>query len=358
MTLTSKISEQLKGRIKLLVKQVITKEHAQPNKHTMKDMPGRITIACPYCGDSTTDDNKKRGNLYWATLQYHCFNCSYHTDVYGLLKDHGIRLNTDETIEIIDYVKEHKLETRDVEVLQHGTFAKVLELAPTKQELRQKLGFVDIEPGDPAFFYLRKRLLSNKLEHFMYSPKDKRLYILNIGPEEKVIGMQSRTLVKSANSRYLTYDLSKLKEWLGTPLELTEEELVSINKMSTLFGIMQVNMMIPVTIFEGPLDRLFMHNSLALASAHRDTEELDEIPTIRYMFDNDETGKKKMMQKLKKGKGVFTWSKFLNENKLDTYSKQIKDLNDLVIVAFQTKSKCLKEVETYFSDSQLDAYYL
>jgi hypothetical protein len=76
------------------------------------------------------------------------------------------------------------------------------------------------------------------------------------------------------------------------------------------------------------------------------------------MFDNDKSGKKKMMQKLKKGKSIFTWNKFLTENKLDTYSKQIKDLNDLVLVAFQTKSKCLKELETYFSDSQLDAYYL
>lgn len=358
MTSTSKISESFKHKIRLLVKQVVTKEHTSTNKHTLKEMPGRIALACPYCGDSSTDDMKKRGNLYWGTLQYHCFNCSYHTDAYGLLKDHGIKLNTDETIEIIDYVKEHKLETREVEVLQHGIFAKVLELAPTKQDLRNKLGFKDIEPGDPAFFYLRNRLLSTKLEHFMYCPKDKRLYILNIGPDDKVIGMQSRTLVKASNSRYLTYDLSKLREWLSEPLEMTEEELVPINKMSTLFGIMQVDMMHPVTVFEGPLDRLFMHNSLALASVNRDTDELDEIPTIRYMFDNDKPGKDKMMQKMKRGKSVFTWERFITKNKLDKYPKQIKDLNDLVIAAWQTKSKCLKEIEDYFSNSPLDAYYL
>lgn len=358
MTSTSKITEQLKHKIKVLVKQVLVKEHREANKQTIKDMPGRITLACPYCGDSTRDDMKKRGNLYWSTLQYHCFNCSAHGDVYSLLKDHGIKLNTDDTIEIIDYVKEHKLETRDVEVLQHSTFAKILELAPTKQQLREKLGFKDIEPGDAAFFYLRDRLLSTKLKYFMYSPKDKRIYVLNLAKDDKVIGMQSRALVKTKSSKYLTYDLSKIREWLEDPLQMTEEELVPLNKMSTLFGIMEVNMMIPVTVFEGPLDRMFMQNSLALASVSRDTDELDEIPTIRYMFDNDKAGKDKMMQKLKRGKSVFMWGKFIEDSKLDKYPKEIKDLNDLVIAAWQTKNGCLKQIETYFSSSHLDAYYL
>ena len=110
--------------------------------------------------------------------------------------------------------------------------------------------------------------------------------------------------------------------------------------------------------FWGTIVGLFMHNALALASVNRDTDELDEIPTIRYMFDNDKPGKDKMMQKMKRGKSVFTWERFITKNKLDKYPKQIKDLNDLVIAAWQTKSKCLKEIEDYFSNSPLYAYYL
>jgi len=353
-----KITEDLKSKIKTLVKQVVVKEHQNLNKQKIKNMPGRISLACPYCGDSTKDDHMKRGNLYWDTLQYHCFNCGEHTDAYKLLKDHGIKLNADDTIELIDYVKEHRIEADHVEVLQHGVYAKVLELAPTKQELKEKLKFVDVEPGEPAFFYLRDRLLSNKLEYFMYSPKDKRLYILNLGPDDKVIGMQSRALVKTKSSRYLTYDLCKILEWLERMPELEEEESININKVSTLFGIMQCDFTRSVTVFEGPMDRLFMNNSLALASAQRDTTELDEIDSVRYMFDNDIVGKEKMMQKLKRGKSVFTWDRFLKQNKLDTYQKQIKDLNDLVMAAYNLKSTCLKTIEEYFSTSPLDAYYL
>jgi hypothetical protein len=121
---------------------------------------------------------------------------------------------------------------------------------------------------------------------------------------------------------------------------------------------MTVNFQMPCTVFEGPLDALFMPNSIALASVTRSTEELDEIPTIRYMFDNDEAGKSKMMQKLKRGKEVFTWDKFLSESKMDKYPSKIKDLNDLVIAAWKTKNKCLSVIDKYFSDSRLDAYYL
>ena len=101
-----------------------------------------------------------------------------------------------------------------------------------------------------------------------------------------------------------------------------------------------------------------MHNTLGLASAGRSTEELDEIPTIRYMFDNDEVGKKKMIEKLKKGKRVFMWSRFIKENNMNIYNNQIKDLNDLVISSWKNKNKCLTKVNNYFTDSQLDVYYL
>ena len=76
------------------------------------------------------------------------------------------------------------------------------------------------------------------------------------------------------------------------------------------------------------------------------------------MFDNDTAGKESMMKKLKKGKRVFMWSKFITENNLNIYKKKIKDLNDLVMVSWESKSKCLTKVNSYFTDSRLDAYYI
>lgn len=375
MSQTAKISEDLKSKIRSLVKEVVVKQHREPNKQMIKEMAGRITLACPYCGDSHTDHNKKRGNLYWDTLQYHCFNCSVHTNAYQLLKDNHIKLqNTEDSIQIIDYIQEHKLAVNDIEVLQHDVFKTTFDLSPTRAELKKHFGFKDVEPGDPAFFYLRDRMLSNKLENFMYSPKDRRIVVLNLAPENKVIGFQTRSINKRSNSRYLTYDLEKIYQELGKELKVTEETLVGIKKLSTLFGVMLTDFQREVTMFEGPIDAMFMQNSIGLATATRSTLEFDEIPTIRYMFDNDDTGKKKMIEKLKRGKKIFVWQKFLEETSLekewdkflsgvdqekrDKYPKQIGDLNDLVIAAWLTKNKCLKNLTEYFTNSQFDAYYL
>lgn len=359
MTSTSKISEELKQKVRSLVKQVVVKEHHEPSKQMIKEMPGRLNLACPYCGDSSEDHHKKRGNLYWNTLQYHCFNCNTHGDVYSFLKDHHIKLkDTSDSVQIIEYIQEHKISVNEVETLQHGVFKMMMDLAPTRSELKKTLSFKEVEPGDPAFFYLRDRMLHKKLKNFLYSPKDKRLLVLNLAPEDKVIGYQTRSLYQKANSRYLTYDIEKIYQEMKLPLSASEEELVALKKLSTLFGIMTANFQADVTVFEGPMDALFMSNSIALASVNRSTEELDEIPTIRYMFDNDEAGKGKMLEKLKKGKNVFMWSKFIEEANLDKYPDRIKDLNDLVIASWKNKTKNLGKIINYFTNSKLDAYYL
>lgn len=370
-----KITEELKSKIRSLVKEVVVKAHHEPSKQMLKEMPGRLTMACPFCGDSTTDHKKKRGNLYWDTLQYHCFNCGTHSNAYQLLKEHNVKFkSTDDSISVIDYIQEHKAESNHIEVLEHDVFKMAYDLAPTRKELSTWFGFKEIEPGDPAFFYLRGRLLSSKLNRFMYSPKDKRIVVLNLAPNDKVIGFQTRALVKKSNSRYLTYDLPKIYQETDRELSLSEEELASISKISTLFNVMLVDFERDVTMFEGPIDAMFMENSIGLATAGRSTEEFDEIPTIQYMFDNDKTGKSKMVEKLKRGRKIFVWNKFLTEtgierewenylkgidkNERDKYPKQIGDLNDLVIAAWLTKNKCLGKLKSYFTDSKLDVYHL
>ena len=43
---------------------------------------------------------------------------------------------------------------------------------------------------------------------------------------------------------------------------------------------------------------------------------------------------------------------------MNIYNNQIKDLNDLVISSWKHKNKCLTSVNDYFTNSQLDVYYL
>lgn len=359
MTSTSNnLTEDLKDKIRSLVKEVVMLEHSHPSKQMIKEMPGRITMACPYCGDST-DPHKKRGNLYWDTLQYHCYNCGEHSDVYKLLKEHDIRFRSgDDSVRVIDYIKEHKVEVKHAESLKHGIYVKAHEAAITIDDFKKHFKATSIKPGDFAWFYLKGRALHHKSDSFLYSAFGQNLWILNTTPDNKILGCQSRKLGKY-KSKYLTYDMHKLYEEMGKEFPYTDDERTSIMKLSTLFNIMRIDMTRDVTVFEGPLDAMFMSNSLALATAGRSTTELDEIPTIRYMFDNDVTGKKKMLEKLKVGKQVFMWSKFLKENNLNIYIEDIKDLNDLVLKCFELNNlAAIKKIPEYFTKSKLDALYL
>lgn len=359
MTSTSKLSEDLKQKIRGLVKEVVVHSHSSSAKHMIKEMSGRLNLACPYCGDSTQDESKKRGNLFWDTLQFHCYNCSAHSDLVTFLKDHDIRFrDLGDSSTVIDYIKEKKVDVKEIQTLQHAVYNTAVELAVSVEDFKTFFKARSIQPGDFAWFYLRGRLLHNRAADFLFSDKGQRLWILNKTPDGKILSCQSRQLSKNARSKYLTYDLEKLYEEMSRPFPIEGEEAISVNKLSTLFGLMQTDMMRPVTVFEGPLDAKFMFNSIALATAGRSTTELDEIPTIRYMFDNDETGKKKMLEKLRKGKAVFMWSKFLTDTKLNIYSDSIKDLNDLIKKCFELKIDSHKKINEYFTTSHLDAVYL
>ena len=80
------------------------------------------------------------------------------------------------------------------------------------------------------------------------------------------------------------------------------------------------------------------------------------MASVRYLFDNDKTGRSKMIEKLKKGKPVFMWTKFLKDNNLDKYN--IKDLNELILKCFELKSDAHKQINNYFTSNQLDLWYL
>lgn len=357
MTSTSnKLDDQLKDRIKQVLKEIVVQEHSSINKHLIKDMQGRLVLACPYCGDSHNDDTKKRGNLYWDTLQYHCYNCSTHTDIYKMAKDFSIKFNqSQDTFDVIDYIKNNKVKVKQSDTLKHDIIKKLNDIALTIEDFKKFSSSKKIEPGDWIWFKLKERLLHNRLDEFLYSDKTKKLWILNFGVNGNIIGAQSRRM-KGYGQRYLTYDIGKLYEEMNKDHGLEPDILAKVNKASTLFGIMQINFQRDVTIFEGPLDSKFMHNSLALATAGRDTEDFDEMSTVRYMFDNDSTGKKKMIEKLKKGRAVFMWNKFLKDFKLDKYN--IKDLNDLMLVCYNNKLNAHKSINEYFTSNKLDLWHI
>jgi hypothetical protein len=146
----------------------------------------------------------------------------------------------------------------------------------------------------------------------------------------------------------MTFKLSKIYEEMGK--EVTDEVL-EIDDISTSFGILELDLSKPVTIFEGPLDSFLMRNAAATCSSNIDFPL--SIGNIRYMYDYDKAGKTAAMEKIQKGTPVFLWRKLLADTGIQTINKM--DLTDFLVYC---KRKGIKppRLGNYFSNNRYDIY--
>jgi len=351
------LTKEMKARITDKVIRVLFTNHTSQEKRNIHDSRERLNFACPYCGDSTENDRKKRGNIYWNDLYFHCYNCEAHTPLNTFLRDFNVELDDEDRLNVLDYIREHKKTFVSTGTLGFHLFDKIEELAISRDDVMRGFNAFPInEQTYRAYPYLKSRMLHHKLGRFAYDPRRKQLYIFNLSNTGKVVGLQVRELQSNRGPKYKTWNLQKIYEKLNIDHNIDEDELDQLNKISMLFGILQVDMTKDFTIFEGPIDALFMKNSIGITGVKKQVIEWNDIPTARYFFDNDISGKSKMIQKIKTGQRVFMWEKFLQDYNIPT--KKIKDLNDLVKYEYVHKKNSLSKLDHYFTSDALDIVFL
>ena len=337
----------------------------------------RLNFACVYCNDSRTDVRKKRGNLYLDSLHFHCFNCGHSVGVNKLLSDFDESLSSEDRI-VVHEIQQNskKFEKRPSSSQSSMSMTLLDRLAIPKMILFKVLGLVSPYKNPTASSYLKSRKIDIRdWKYFAFNPLSDELYILNISPSDRVIGYQIRQLnPNSRKQRYMSRRLTKiyadlfnkdinalverilLKEPLGEKY-ISEEDgidniVANLDRLSGIFNIMNINISLPLTIMEGPIDSLAIPNSIALQGASKQLEGFfDNIENVRYLYDNDKTGKDMSLKRLKEHKTVFLWEQYLQE--MHTKEK-VKDLNDL-----QKKDLfSLEKAEGCFSNDEFDAMYI
>jgi len=350
------ISSDLRARIIDKIARVLYRNHSHTEKRQHLESRGRLNFACPYCGDSTTVNRKKRGNLYWNDLYFHCYNCSEHKSLDVFLKDFDENFEGEERVTVVNFIKDNRKHFSLGENLDFYLFETIQSLALSFDEISKGFNVYPInELTYRAYPYLKSRLLHHKLEHFGYDPRSKELYVFNLDTKGNIVGFQIRGL-EGNGPKYKTWNLQRIYERLKLYINLPDEEVNAINKISMLFGILSVDLSRDFTIFEGPIDAMFMNNSIGLTGVKKKIVDFDEIPTARYMLDNDREGKTKMIQKIKNGQKVFLWSKFLESYEIR--DKKIKDLNDLIKFEYKERTGCLDKIDDYFSNDPYDIVFL
>jgi predicted RNA-binding Zn-ribbon protein involved in translation (DUF1610 family) len=308
----------------------------------------RITFACPYCGDSMKSDYKRRGNFILKGKHngfFKCHNCGEFKRIDHFFSDYHTELNLDainfmmDNLGNFDSISEGKY---DMSVFLD--MDKLDKYAIDRQELLRHFGLVEAKDS-PVRSWLFNRHQKN-LDKFLYNPDKNYILILNLTQSGKILGAQKR--VFKGENRFQTFKLSKLYELMNKKLDVDNEKKEYLDTLSMIFNICLINFNHPVTLFEGPMDAFLFKNAIANTGANK---ELPIDLPVRYLYDCDETGKKKAIEHLNNQHEVFLWGKFQQAMGFPYKSKW--DWNDFIIWSYKNKIK-IPLVDSYFSRDPLD----
>ena len=273
---------------------------------------------CPVCNDSSKNKLKARGYFYRrkSDLFYTCHNCGTSMSMGNFLK----------TIDLSLY-REYQME-RFKNESSGNTKAPDFTLAKTKPVFKKRIDLPTIAllpSGHYAKEYLKSREIPlDRLNDIYYAANfkdfikdlvpdcDKTLYdepriVIPLYDEEKnLLGVQGRAIGDS-KIKYITIK--------------THED----NKK--IFGLDRVDLSKRIYVVEGPLDSMFLQNSVAMMDA-----DLLKVVTILgdkdyvFVYDNESRNSaitRQMEKTIRLKKNIFIWP-------LDIVSKDINDyiLND------------------------------
>ena len=336
---------------------VLSEEFSSVIKRTPVPHKDRISFSCVYCGDSHKDERKKRGNVFYDTMQYHCFNgdCKAHMSLYDFFKDKkrldNFTLSEQTYMREASYAKSMSLKNLKSSLgLESFLSPEIMELSVDREDIMKIMKLKEIS-GSRIEKYLLNRLQKD-FNKFGWDQKNGLLYVFNLTPDNKVIGLQIKTFNK--RNPYLTWKLSRMHEELGILKEENIEKLQKFDLLSSIFGIFLVDINKSITVFEGPLDSFLFPNSIALCSAKNSMPF--EIEDTRYFYDRDLTGIDYSLKRLTEGKEVFLWGKYIKDNNLQ--EEKIKDLNELLIFMKRNSNKKFTRFADYFSNNKYDIHFI
>jgi len=272
-------------------------------------------FSCPLCGDSTKKKTKARGYLYRVKdmMLYRCHNCGVSTTFGKLLEkldadtykryiferySNGEQAHTmHDTIEYQPVViKETTLldtvKTVSRLSLDHPV-RKYMQMRKIPEERWDELRLVN------KFYTFVNRILPNKFTNV--DQDHPRLIIPFYDKTGKLIGFQGRAFGKEM-PKYITIMLDETAP--------------------KLYGLDKVNFSEKIYVVEGPIDSMFIDNSIAMAGA--DATKLPSNGDYVFVYDNEPRNPeivKRMKKHIDNDDTIVIWSDNIGE----------KDINDMII---------------------------
>lgn len=337
---------EFKEKLIKVTTETLQKRFREPQRTIVKDFGNRLNFACPFCLDSDTNINAKRGNLYLDYNIFKCFNdgCpSAFLPMVKYLKDTD-NLSFFEFSEI-DELKQKTFTKKDYRNVGNKNLAKLLI---PREIFKAKYNLVEADGKNFLTDYLRKRNCLKFKKKFLLDLHKRRIFILNCNSVGDIIGYQIRNFSKHL-PKYTTHRYSEIiKDFPEYKKEITNQDLLDeIDKKSTIFSIFDIDLDDELVVFEGPIDGFFHPKSVSFSGISR----IIANENYKYFFDNDETGYKKAKDFILKGYSVFLWNSFLENYPQFNGVRRLQDILKLDKDFFEKNSqfkdcKSLSEIKT------------
>jgi len=276
--------------------------------------PTQANCSCPICGDST--NNKLKARFYFLERNGHynvfCHNCGYSRKFTSFLKEQNQALYD-------EYVKEHvlqKYEEKNQEKQEvNSREVQVNTSEPVLSNPLKNLKSVTQYPNShiakayclqreiPKDQFFRLYYAPNFMEwtnsiipgKFIYTKDEPRLVIPMLKQNGEMFAFQGRSLDPDSKLRYITITLD-----YDTP---------------KLFGMEQVDMNKRNYVLEGPLDSLFIQNSIAMAGSDVAENTFINDNSV-FVLDNEPRNKEvvnKYNKLIKQGFKLCIWPSYVKE---------------------------------------------
>lgn len=279
---------------------------------------------CPLCGDSQKDKIKARGFIfeYEGDVLYKCHNCGVATGFSNFLNEVDPNLKKQYVLERFGNKTKRKPPAKVDDFFKTDT--KIKFNTPLN-ELEGLVRVDKLEPNHVARQYCDNRLIPVESQKRLYwtdtfkqwahsKNKNKfpnikrdeaRLVIPFFAEDGHLIAFQGRTLDPSNDLRYITIKIDE--------------------SVCKLFGLEKMDTSKPVYVLEGPIDSLFIPNSIAMAGSDMNKKCILDKATEFVMVMDNENRNKEIVHKMKvfidEGFPVCIWDENIKQ----------KDVNDMVL---------------------------
>jgi hypothetical protein len=287
--------------------------------------PSLYNFSCPVCGDSETDARKARGFIYedrrHARAMYHCHNC-------------GDTRSFEKLLRFVDPMLYDEMRLEKMRELAGGRKVEEEYVAPREvsaapvfgDPLKSLTPVASLDRGHTCLRYVKSRLIPSSELHRLYytdtffkwansvipgkfkgDRDEPRLVLPFLDPTGKrVVGFQGRSLDPETPSgnRYITCMVG--------------------SSDPRVFGLEQIDRSKRVYLLEGPIDALFVRNSVATGGGDVSSAlaALEGVETV-VVADNEPRNRdtvKKLTRAANRGQHVCVWPQGLAQ----------KDVNDMV----------------------------